>query len=531
MIYLIPNWKQSDNHLENDRMLNIARLFSRNNEKYELLLLNYLPFLRYKAQEYTIYSDCYWRAYDVMQNIHLTNGHPLSIEDLKFPATIEKVYTPFGTVLLNENQMYGEISYNKYGCIERVKTFENGWTIFDYYDDRGFLSSKEYIDTAGNLNKREYFNEFGETTVVELLSDHPQIIIGEAGNDLLKKKNYQTINEVISDILSHKAATLEEQREMLTVTDKKLLEITKVLQHKEKMIRIISDNDQLRSLNQDDLFEGMKTSKYIVTDTSMKEQELMKIRQANATLADTRITKIPMFNTELNLGISNSVVQMIMYWRVGELDESVYDVNEVLVNNLIAHTRHSLIFEVQTVMEMSKLQEQQKALIDTYFDVDSDSEDFKKAEHFIEAKRIKRLYKTDELAVEEIRKKESWKALVKAINVYHRIEFRINPTLLSVQNDFQKVRLYIDVSKEYNLQMQSLAISAGIPQVVKQSTDYIEDKKNGIIIRRMTELDDAINYFLKNLTNWNNSLVENVRLIEEYSPHIVMEKWRDVFNG
>lgn len=531
MIYLIPNWKQSDNHLENDRMLNIARLFSRNNEKYELLLLNYLPFLRYKAQEYTIFSDCYWRAYDDMQNIHLVNGHPLSIEDLNLPRTIEKVYTPFGTVLLNENKTYGEIFYNKYGCIEKVKTFDNGWTIFDYYDDRGFLSSKEYIDFAGNMSKREYFNEFGETTVIENFSGTPQIIIGETGNDLLKEKNYQTINEVISDILIHKAATLEEQKEILTVTENNLLEITKGIQDTEDMIRIISDNDHLRSFQQDRLFEGIKTSKYLVTDTSMKEQELRKIKQANSSLADTSIARIPMFNTELNLGMSNSVVQMIMYWRVGELDESVYKANEVFVNNLIAHTRHSLIYEVGTVLEMSKLQDRQKALIDDYFNVDSDSEDFKKAEHFIEAKRMKRLYKTDELAVEEIRKKDSWKALVKAINVYHRIEFRINPTLLSVQNDFQKVRLYIDVSKEYNLQMQSLAISAGIPQVVKRSTDYIEDKKNGIIIQRTSELDDAINYFLKNLNNWNNSLVENVRLIEEYSPHNIMEKWRDVFNG
>lgn len=79
--------------------------------------------------------------------------------------------------------------------------------------------------------------------------------------------------------------------------------------------------------------------------------------------------------------------------------------------------------------------------------------------------------------------------------------------------------------------MQSLAISAGIPQVVKSSTDYIEDKKNGMVISRISELEDAINYFLKNLNNWNNSLVENVRLIEEYSPHIVMEKWKEVFNG
>ncbi|MGG5318304.1 accessory Sec system protein Asp1 [Enterococcus sp. AZ072] len=531
MIYLIPNWKQSDNHLENDRMLNIARLFSKNGEKYELLLLNYLPFLRYKAQEYTIFSDRYWRAYDVLQNIHLINGHPLSIEDLELPEMIEKVYTPFGIVLLKEAKMYGEVLYNKYGCIERVKTFENDWTIVDSYDDRGFLSSKEYANAAGKVSKREYFNEFGEKTVIEVLSDTPRVIIGEAGNDLLKEKSYRTITEAISDVLIHKAASLENQKEILTVTENNILEITKAIQDQESMIRIISDNDNLRTFNQSALFEGMKTSKYIVTDTTSKQHELMNIKKANSFLENTSITTIPMFNTELNLGMSNSVVQLIMYWRVGEMNERVYEANEVFVNNLIKHTKHTLVFEVQTAFEMSKLQEQQKELIDSFFAIDSDSEDFKKAEHFIEAKRTKHLYKADEIAVEEIRKKKSWTGLVKAISVYHRIEFRINPTLLSVQNDFQSVRLYIDINQEYNLQMQSLAISAGIPQVVKSSTDYIEDKKNGMVISRISELEDAINYFLKNLNNWNNSLVENVRLIEEYSPHIVMEKWKEVFNG
>lgn len=121
--------------------------------------------------------------------------------------------------------------------------------------------------------------------------------------------------------------------------------------------------------------------------------------------------------------------------------------------------------------------------------------------------------------------------MVKAIDVYNRIEFRVQPTLLSIRNDFQRTRLYIDISDKYDLQMQSLAISAGIPQITKAKTDFIEDYKNGRITRRISELEPALSYFLENLSNWNNALVKNVTIIEDFSPQIILEKWRQALNG
>ena len=141
------------------------------------------------------------------------------------------------------------------------------------------------------------------------------------------------------------------------------------------------------------------------------------------------------------------------------------------------------------------------------------------------------MYKADELAIEDIRKTDSWKNLVKAINVYNRIEFRVQPTLLSIKNDFHKARLYVDINEKYNLQLQSLAISAGIPQITKVKTDFIEDKKNGAVVRRISELEPALTFFLQNLSNWNNALVKNISVIEDFSPQIILEKWRDVLNG
>lgn len=532
MIYLIPNWKQADHHLENDRILNISRLFAGNYEPYKLLLLNYLPFLRYKAQEYSLFSDGYWRAYDVIQNISLAEGHPLSIEDLSFPEDVETIYTPFGMILLQKNQMYGEVNFNKYGCIESVKFFKADLNYSDHYDDRGFLSQREYLSKSNIAYKREYFNEYGEKTVTEILVGKPEIIIEEAGNALLKAKKFATMAEVVAEVLQIELKKIKENnKKILTTTDNEVLKVTQELQETESIVRIVSDEDLLQEYNRELFIESMRTAKYIVTDTKAKQRELLAVKKAQPELAEMYVTTIPMFNTDLDLGMSNSVAQMIMYWRAPQLTDFMFDTNEVLLNNLIKHNKYSLIIEVSTIMDQSKLQEQQKELIDTYFDVDSNSDDFQKVAQFIEAKRTKHLYKADELAIEEIRKTDSWKNLVKAINVYNRIEYRVQPTLLSIRNDFQRIRLYIDISEKYNLQMQSLAISAGIPQLSKVKTDFIEDQKNGRIVGRISELEPALTFFLQDLSNWNNALVKNVSVIEEFSPHIILKKWRHALNG
>lgn len=532
MIYLIPNWKQTDNHLESDRILNITKLFTENGEQYKLFLLNHLPFLRYKAQEHSLLSDCYWRAYDVIQNISLQEGHPLGLEDLSFPNDVETIYTPFGIVLFQRNKKIGEIKFNKYGCIEGVKYFKEAYDYFEYYDDRGFLSLIEYLTKQNLVTKREYFNEYGEKTITELLDGTPQIIIEEAGADCLKAKDFFTMDEVVAEVLKMELDQINDRdKQIITTTEDDILRVTQAIQEEEQLVRIISDDDALNSYDKNLFIRSLKKAKCIVTDTKAKSHELLTVKKANPELVDTKVATIPMFNTELSLGMSNSIAQLIIYWRIEQLTDFLLDANQIFIKSLIDNTKYSLIVEVATRLQQSELQDYQKEIIDSYFEVDSESDDFKKTAHFIEAKRTKHLYKADELAIEDIRKGDSWKNLVQAINVYNRIEFRVQPTLLSVRNDFHKTRLYVDINEKYDLQMQSLAISAGIPQLAKVKTDFIEEQKNGKIVRRTSELEPALTFFLQNLSNWNNALVKNVSVIEDFSPQIILEKWRDVLNG
>ena len=86
MIYLIPNWKQENFIMNSDRILEIAELYHDGNVAYQLILTNYMPFLRYKLENRTVN---YWQVFDKLQNIALIEGHPMTIDDLVFPNSAE----------------------------------------------------------------------------------------------------------------------------------------------------------------------------------------------------------------------------------------------------------------------------------------------------------------------------------------------------------------------------------------------------------------------------------------------------------
>ena len=103
--------------------------------------------------------------------------------------------------------------------------------------------------------------------------------------------------------------------------------------------------------------------------------------------------------------------------------------------------------------------------------------------------------------------------------------------LTTIRQDFNETRLYIDLSAEVDVQKQALAVSAGIPQLVRKKTDYVDDQKNGQIIGQIRDLDPAISFYMDDLDNWNQALVENISYIERFSEENVIKQWRDLLYG
>jgi predicted PurR-regulated permease PerM len=59
----------------------------------------------------------------------------------------------------------------------------------------------------------------------------------------------------------------------------------------------------------------------------------------------------------------------------------------------------------------------------------------------------------------------------------------------------------------------------------------VDDQKNGQIIGQIRELDAAIAFYLDDLNNWNQALVENISYIERFSEENIIKQWRELLEG
>ena len=207
----------------------------------------------------------------------------------------------------------------------------------------------------------------------------------------------------------------------------------------------------------------------------------------------------------------------------------IYQFNDLLIDRLINDDSYRLILSLKTFQDKEILQDRIRNLIDSYYDVDSQSADYKKIEKFIQDKKNKKLLKTDEDAIEPLRSGEKWSDFVTAVHLYHRIEYRVNSELYQIKDDLRISRLYIDVNVKQDLQLQLVALTTGIPQILSNPSDYIINPTNGIVLNAALTLEETVEYFLNNLNHWNLALVKNIELLEAFESDKIIEKWRRVF--
>lgn len=91
-------------------------------------------------------------------------------------------------------------------------------------------------------------------------------------------------------------------------------------------------------------------------------------------------------------------------------------------------------------------------------------------------------------------------------------------------------RLVIDLGENPDLYTQIASISAGIPQINRVQTDYIDHMKNGWILSDGDDLRHPIHYYFDGLTNWNQSLVYAIEKMSDYTSGRILTQWKSVLN-
>jgi len=91
--------------------------------------------------------------------------------------------------------------------------------------------------------------------------------------------------------------------------------------------------------------------------------------------------------------------------------------------------------------------------------------------------------------------------------------------------ELEYTRLIVDLNPVANIYTQIAGISAGIPQINLQESEYVTHLQNGYILSDLSEFSKAGHYFLDTLKHWNQALIYSIDKIRQNTGDQFVDKW------
>lgn len=506
MYYFIPAWYDSERPfydttqrwyrkkqgLSFNDTINHLRMFKATEQDTQLTVFNYAPNLRYFLHEYDLYESSYWSLFDHLQGIKDEATRGLSFRDFAWPHGTSFVYTPFMVLAYVNQSLVGKVEFGNDGQLIWIDYYED--TILDrryVFDDRGFLSSILHFQ-GGQPHYQDYLNQRGEIQFREYLTaedKHVQVMVFDEERFL--QERYVSMADLVAET-AYRYFLDHDQ-----VGDALVLALSEHHNHIAQACRGVKD-----------LVVSFFQNRYPVETMSMdlvNQSDLILVDQEKtAVLLKDRVypkvLHLSLFDTRLSLGKSQRLRELIVYFQVDALTR----------DDLTQSLEH--IFELMGVNEnvvlaiVSYEQDiQKKAELAAYVEelLNSREEDYLKLRE-----EVDETYEIDDDEEEDPA----------------RIELHFLLTELEIIDVLDSARIILDVSETPDLYTQIAGISAGIPQVNQIATEFVEHEKNGYHITSISEIPQALSYFLDGLSHWNRSLVYSVQKIGEYTSGNLAQK-------
>lgn len=528
MLYFIPAWYQQNTwfeqeqiwylihgHSEFDDTVKQIQLFHRKTKQpYRVLLLSYAPNLRHFLHRQSIFHAPYWSCFDAIQEVEQKNVRNLSYHDIVWPEEIEFYYTPFVIVAMLHGKKYAQVEFGEIGNPILVDIFRDDLvSVRNVYDDRGFVSSSiSYQDGVPYL--QDFFTENGAHKMrvylqdghVEMASGRMQYRIEVNGTSeyiSFMKQKYNTLDELLQEVFQTYIRKCTSPQDIFCeAMDAKHAEM---LQHILPLDRTIFSFFEER-FPYDSAFltpELLGKVGYVVVDNAF---HLQKLRDRVGRQVG-RMKDISPYDTREDEGISQQLYVHKVMVPVDHLsDELLHSVIQrlgvyALSNRKVAVSLFTRQSEYGRKESVSQIVE--KILVECGLPVglvreqptlvcENDTE---------EIESVRQCFFVEQCTSE-----------------------------LDVSKCMREQRILLDLDQEPELYLQVLAVSMGVPQICSVTTEFLEPGKNGVLLRKTEQMEEALDFYLKSLRNWNRAHIASYELGKQFSTNVLLQKWKEVIS-
>jgi accessory secretory protein Asp1 len=499
-------------HTEFDDTVKQVQLFHRNKaHPYRIMLLSFAPNFRHFLHRQGVYHAPYWSCFDAIQEVKRKKAMVLSFHNLAWPEGVEFVYTPFVVLAMLKKEKFAQIDFGEDGNPIRVDLFQGGkLQRRNFYDDRGFVSStaiyegeqplyQDYLTEDGVWKLRQFHGD-GH---VEVNGECPTYLLQYQGEEQVKqfsKLTYGSMEQVIYEVLaSYLGLTDAQDIFCVAMHGQHAGLLGKALKDKKLILSFFEDRFPLS--DHPEAFGMVEGADYLVVDS---EKNAGRLRQEPG-LQFRAVMAIPPYDSRVDIGISQQFsVQKILVPVDGIEGGAFFDLIASLGKYLLANekacihlfTRRAEYDRKETVLGRAQEGLRRAGLEEGW------------------------------AAEEEEQVSENNLELSEEVPVRFFVEQCVDE--LSVSKCMREQRLLVDMRKVPELYLQITAISIGIPQIVRVGNEFAEHGKNSIVLQRPEQLQEALDYYLKGVRNWNQAMVCSYELVKEYTTEKLLGKWREV---
>lgn len=533
MRYLLPNWPQMPQLLEEESMVNLAHLFSQHDQEFELLFLTPDPWLRRTLKENWLLPENWWSVFDAIQGVTIQTGQPVDIEDLGLPKDAERVFSQSQITINRQDRLYASINAFPSGFILSV-VLPNGQQGKEkrFYDDRGFLSYSQMRGADDQVIQCQWFDMTG--AVVMTQDQSGAVTIADTQTERFLRQHYDNLDQVIFEKLAEHLEP-DADPELITMAgmDQPLLRRLMV----DYPVTMLVE-EHLSQKERQSVISNAAQAVHVVSPTDHFAKQLQTAIPAKAT---TEIQVIPPYATKLALGVSNETDQTIIMWNVNGLnDDRLAVVYQQLLEALVKEERRRLLVIADSDDQAAQLQRQAGQFLAEQEGVGTDSGVFTQIQEAVKqwedvsanskvkienAQMPAPKTQQDEPSDESVHRQQ---IAFQIFRMLTHIHFVVNPKVGQLKQWLANSRLLVDLGDQPNLLLQIGAISAAIPQINRHPTGYVQNQVNGRIIDEDRELKTALKAYLEILSKWNRTVVANVKMIDQHDDDQLMRLWKKV---
>ncbi|MBB1070210.1 accessory Sec system protein Asp1 [Limosilactobacillus sp. RRLNB_1_1] len=502
MNYLVPawhrlldDWSWTIPRIEFDDAVSHIKVFQESQVPYSLVITDYQPQLSTKLNQLTVSPSEILNVFDYLQGIDHLDNQIVTYHDFTWPADAYFDFTSFRIIVIVKGRLYAKITFDTQGKILWVDYFVNDKrTRRLLLDSRGFVSREELFDDHDQPIQHIYYDEQGYWRIKHNLSTD-RVEVNDLFSSLTKQLHYDHLSELIVEVVQDHLLSrfnLDEDNLIVTLDGQAQIDPTKYLQY-QPLFSLSHWHPYQQSLAKINAKSGDRLK--LLADN---EETHAVIKQQTG--IDAPI--IPLFQSRFNLGHSQRLSQeRIGLFIENMTDEEVHQVVELIYQRLVkkpaAEALTILTYSVEKMQLAQKCINQLKDKHQGEFILASEAPD----------------------EVEEILTKQT--EIPKLAIDAQRIT-----TPAEIGRQFDSLRIIIDWGTTLDEFLQITAISTGIPQLCRQPNRRVKDYKNGIICSTIPDINHGLDYFIGNLKHWNQSLVYDVQLMNQYSAAELMTKWQ-----